>query len=125
MNSLFQQIFSQIKLKYIYVVFLAGFFLAYLIYVPLYRSQISSSRDTLSKTLSNYTSLNETFKTTLLENKRILNENSNFALQNQQLLFDLDNYAEKCTLECNNQLKVCTKKIQDVKLQCIKRRRKK
>jgi len=46
-------------------------------------------------------------------------------LQNQQLLTDLDNSTERCTLECNQQLSTCSKKIEQVKLQCIRRRKKK
>lgn len=125
MESIMQQVLDHVKGKALYFVFLAGAVSTYFLYVPAYKKEIEESKLALTKTLNAFTSLNETLKSELDKNSKLSLERTNLLLQNQQLLTDLDNSTEKCTLECNTQLSICNKKIEKTKLDCIRRRPKK
>lgn len=125
MEALIEQVAAYAKGKALYLVFLAGASSTYFLYVPNYKSQLETNSATLAKTLNAFTSLNKTLNEQLDKNSKLMNKVTNLNLQNQQLLTDLDNSTERCTLECNQQLSTCSKRIEQVKLQCIKRRKKK
>ena len=125
MEALIEQVTAYAKGKALYLVFLAGAFSTYFLYVQNYKTQLEDKSLTLAKTLNAFTSLNETLNKELNKNSKLANKVSNLNLQNQQLLTDLDNSTERCTIECNQQLSTCSKRIEQVKLQCIKRRKKK
>ena len=124
MESIVQQVLDFAKGKALYLVFLAGVSSTYALYVPAYKKEIKKSKLTLTKTLNAFTSLNETLKSQLDKNSKLVVDKTNLLLQNQQLISDLDNSTEKCTLECNAQLSLCNKKIEKTKLDCIRRRSK-
>jgi septal ring factor EnvC (AmiA/AmiB activator) len=125
MKTLIEQAITYGKNKIYYLLFFGGALSCYVLYVPHYKTQLKTNSLTLAKTLSAFAALNKTLNEELNKNSKLANKINNLNLQNQQLLTDLDNSTERCTLECNQQLSTCSKKIEQVKLQCIRRRKKK
>ena len=125
MQEVLQQVFEQVKTKAVYVAFVAGLSCSYLANVPFLKTQLLNSQTALSKSLDNNTSLNNTLNKEIQKVTDLNIKVNNLKLRKQKLENELDNYAEQCTLQCNEKLSECAKKIEKTKLDCIKRRRKK